>query len=239
MKSTPMLVASFLTLLAACSMQAADPKPANRVVSILDVQTDDPIGYAIWMKRYNEIAKAKLGIDNYTRVYQSYFDSRPEGPGHVRVVTTAATVAELMKNAAVLDADPAILENREHVSHIRKRGSRVLYQTVRTDGPSPAGANNFNTLAMISDEAAYIKAIDELRAIFDASGFKDAKITVMRVLAGRTDHSHRITINLPSPERLAAWLDFSGTSAQAQAWIANSAKFRTVVANTTSREITR
>ena len=237
MKTTHKLVASFLTLLAACSLHAADPKPANRVVSILDVQTDDPIGYAIWMKRYNEIAKAKLGIDNYTRIYQSYFDSRQAG--YVRVVTTAATVAELMKNAQTLDADPAILENREHVSHIRKRGARVLYQTVRTDGPSPSGANNYNTLAVLSDEAGYLKAIDELRVIFDANGFKDAKITVMRALAGRTDHSHRITINLPSPERLAAWLDFAGTNTQALTWITNSAKFRTVVANTTSREITR
>jgi hypothetical protein len=228
-----------MTLLVACSLQAADPKPANRVISILDVQTDDPIGYAIWMKRYNEIAKAKLGIDNYTRIYQSYFDSRPEGTGYVRVVTTAANVAELMKNAAVLDADPAILENREHVSHIRKRGARVLYQTVRTDGPSPSGANNFNTLAVLSDEAAYVKAIDELRTIFDSNGFKDAKITVMRALAGRTDHSHRITINLPSPARLAAWLDFVAANQQTQAWLATTAKFRTIVANTTSREITR
>ena len=232
-----MLVASFLTLLAACSLQAADPKPANRVVSILDVQTDDPVGYAVWMKRYNEIAKAKLGVDNYTRIYQSYFDSRPAG--YVRVVTSAPTVAELMKNAMTLDADPAILENREHVSFIRKRGARVLYQTVRTDGVSPSGANNYNTLAMISDEASYLKAIDDLRTIFDANGLKDAKFTVMRVLAGRTDHSHRITVNLPSPERLAAFLDFIGTNAQAQGWMASTAKLRTVVATTTSREITR
>jgi hypothetical protein len=237
MKTTPKLVASFLTLLAACALHAADPKPANRVVSILDVQTDDPVGYAVWMKRYNEIAKAKLGIDNYTRIYQSYFDSRQ--PGYVRVVTTAANVAELMKNAQALDADPAILENRERVSFIRKRGARVLYQTVRTDGPSPSGANNYNTLAVLSDEAAYLKAIDDLRTIFDSNGFKDTKITVMRVLAGRTDHSHRITINLPSPERLAAWLDFVATSPQAQTWLASTAKFRTVVANTTSREITK
>lgn len=237
MKTTQKLVASFLTLLAVCSLHAADPKPANRVVAILEVQTDDPIGYAIWMKRYNEIAKAKLGIDNYTRIYQSHFDSRPAG--FVRVVTTAATVAELMKNAAALDADPAILENREHVSHIRKRGARVLYQTVRTDGPAPSGANNFNTLVVLSDEAGYLKAIDELRTILDTNGFKDTKITVMRVLAGRTDHSHRITINTPSPERLAAWLDFVATNSQAQTWLASTAKFRTIVANTTSREITR
>ena len=70
MKTTPMLVASFLTLLVACSVQAADPKPANRVVSILDVQTDDPIGYAIWMKRYNEIAKAKLEVEKAQKTVQ-------------------------------------------------------------------------------------------------------------------------------------------------------------------------
>lgn len=237
MKTTRILFASLVTLLTACLLHAADPKPAQRVVSILDVQTDDPAAYAIWMKQYNAIAKTKLGIDNYLRVYQSYFDSRPAG--YVRVVSTAANVAELTKNRLTLEDDPGIREIQQHLQSIRKRGARVLYQTVRTDGPSPRGANNYNTLAMLSDEAAYLKAIDELRTIFDANGFKDTKITVMRVLAGRTDHSHRITINTPSPERLAAFLDFAATSPQAQSWLANTAKFRTVVANTTSREITR
>ena len=237
MKSSRTLVALFATLFAVCLAHAADTATARRVTSIMEVETDDPAGYAMWIKQYNEIAKAKLGIDNYLRVYQSIYDSRPTG--HVRVVSSAATVAELMKNADVLQNDPAIMANREHLSAIRKTGSRVLYQAVRFDGPTPKGSHNFNTLAMLSDEAAYLKAIDDLRVIFDSNGFKDTKVIVYRVLAGRTDHSHRITISTPSLDRLAAWLDFVATNPQAQTWLANTAKFRTIVANTTSREITK
>jgi hypothetical protein len=92
---------------------------------------------------------------------------------------------------------------------------------------------------MVTDEAGYLQAIQQLRGIFDALGLKDAKISVYRVLAGRTDHSHRITISTPSAERLAAFLDLAATNPQLTTWVANSAKFRSVVANMTSREITK
>ena len=237
MKTARTLLASLATLFA-CLAHAADSNTSRRVVAILDVETDDPAAYATWIKQYNEVAKAKLGIDNYLRVYESVFDSR-ENPARVRVVTSAPSVAELFKNSAALETDPGIIENLSHLRAIRKTGARVLYQSVRSEGTTAKGAHNYNTLANLSDEAAYLKAIEELRAIFDANGFKDAKIFVYRVIAGRADHSHRITINTPSRERLAAFLDFVGTNPQAQTWIANSGKIRTVVANTTSREITK
>lgn len=232
-----MLLASLATLLAACFTHAADMTATRRVISILEVETDDPAAYATWIKQYNEVAKSRLGIDNYVRVYESVHDSRPTG--HVRAVTAASTVAELTKNTMALENDPAIVEIRHHMNAIRKTGSRVLYQGLRFEGPNAKGANNYNTLANLSDEAAYLKAIDELRSIFDANGFKDVKIYVYRTLAGRTDHSHRITINTPSRERLAAFLDFAGTNPQTLTWLANTAKFRTVVANNTSHEITK
>jgi hypothetical protein len=40
-------------------------------------------------------------------------------------------------------------------------------------------------------------------------------------------------------QRLAAFLDLVGTNQQLAEWIASSAKYRTVVANSTSREITK
>jgi hypothetical protein len=237
MKMIRPLLASIVTLLAAGFALAADQKPIARVIAILEVETDDPSGYATWIKQYNEIAKAKLKVDQYLRVYQSVFDGT--ATGRVRVVTAASNAAELMKNAAALENDPAILENRDHLRAIRKMGARVLYQAVRFDGTNPRGAANYNTLAMVTDEAGYLKALEELRGIFDANGLKDAKLSVYRVMAGRANHTHRVTISLPSPERLAAFLDFSAANAQAQDWIARSAKFRSVVSNTTSREITK
>ena len=238
MKTASSILASLVTLFVACVLQAADPKPANRVVAILDIETDDPSGYATWIKEYNAIAKAKLNIDNYLRVFESRFDSRPTS-ARVRVVTSAVSVAELTKNTEALENDPAIRQNVAHMDNIRKLGARVLYQGIYTDGPSYKGAHNYNTLAMVTDEAGYLQAITRLRGIFDAVGLKDARIIVYRTLAGRTDHSHRITISTPSSERLAAFLDLIASNPQLNEWLASSAKLRTVVANTTAREITK
>jgi hypothetical protein len=238
MKTVCHVLASVVTLFIACVVHAADSKPIARVLAILDVETDDPSGYATWLKDYNAAAKAKLNVDNYLRVYQSIFDSRPN-PARVRVVTSASSFAELMKNQLTLDGDPAILENATHLRGIRKMGSRTLYQAVYFDGPSPKGSNNYNTLAMVTDEKGYLQAITRLRAVFDVVGLKDAKISVYRAIAGRHDHSHRITISLPSPERLAAFLDLAATNSQLLEWLASTASLRTVVANTTSREITK
>lgn len=238
MKRVHILLAPLMALLAASlALAAAEPKQASRVIGILEVDTDDPVAYATWLKQYNEIAKAKVGVDPYLRVYQSVFDSR--ATGHVRVVTSAATIAELMKAMQALENDPAIIANRDHLRSIRKTGARILYQAIRFEGPNPRGSHNFNSLLTVSDEPGYLQAIGELRRLFDSGGFKDAKIAVYRAVAGRTDHSHRVTISLPSAERLAALLDYVGSDQQVGQWLANSAKLRTVVANNTSREITK
>ena len=100
MKHIRSVLATFATLLAVCLVHAADSKPVARVIAILEVETDDPSGYATWLKDYNAAAKAKLNIDSFLRVYQSVYDSRPTG--QVRVVTSAANVAELTKNAQAL-----------------------------------------------------------------------------------------------------------------------------------------
>lgn len=236
MKNTPKILASLVALLAACLTQAADTKPIAYVMRIVDVETDDPSGYATWIAQYNAVAKAKLGIDNYLRVFESTFDSRTSG--RVRAVAGATSVAELTKNAMALENDPAIVQNRDHLRAIRKLGSQVLFHAVRREG-SYTGSHNYTALAVITDEAVYLKALDQLRTIFDAVGLKDAKINAYRVLAGRTDHSHRVTINTPSPERLAAFLDLMATNQQLGAWLADTAKYRTIVATLTAREITK
>lgn len=237
MKLFLLALASLVAPFAAGYGATAESKPVARVIAVLDIETDDPGAYATWIKHYNEAAKAKLNIDPYLRVYQSGFDGRTTG--RVRTVSSAASVAELMKNSQLLENDPAILENQTHLRAIRQIGARVLYQALRFDGPSPKGANNYNTLAVIPDEAAYLAAIVELREIFDAVGLKDAKIGVYRVLAGRTDHTHRITISTPSRDHLGAFLDLAASNPQLVAWLASTAKLRTVVANSTSREITK
>jgi hypothetical protein len=135
MKNARQVLALCATLFAVCLMHAADSKPIARVIAILEVETDDPSGYAAWLKDYNAAAKAKLNIDDYLRVYQSGFDSR--ATGHVRVVSSAANVAELSRNTQALENELAILQNRDHLRAIRKTGARVLYQAIHFEGPSP------------------------------------------------------------------------------------------------------
>jgi hypothetical protein len=236
MKITPKLFASLLTLLAACLVQAADSKTIARVISVQDVETDDPTGYNTWIGKMNEVAKAKLGIDNVYHVFVSTFDG--ERTASVRTVVSAESVAALTKIAAALENDPAIEENRAHLRGIRKFGARVLYQAVRFDGLTK-NSYLFNTLAVVSDEAGYLKALDGLRTILDNGGFQDAKINAYRVLAGRSNHTHRIGISSPNPERFAALLDFLATDSQTAEWLASTAKYRTVVSNSTIHEITK
>jgi len=231
------LLAPLVALFAACLVHAADSKPIARVMTVIDVETEDATGYATWIAQYNAVAKARLGVDNYLRVFQTAFDGH--GSGRVRAVISAANVVEMTKNATALETDPAILELTNHLRQIRKMTSRVLYQAIRFDGPSVKGAANYNTLANVTDEAGYLQALDQLRGIFDANGLKDLKISAYRTLAGRTDHTHRITISAPSQERLAVFLDLAATNAQLTGWLAATAKLRTVVANTTSREISK
>jgi hypothetical protein len=144
----------------------------------------------------------------------------------------------MTKITAALEADPALSEVRDHFRAIRKLGGRTLYQCVRFDGSHPKNSV-YTTVANLTDEAAYLGALNQLRSIFDQAGFKDAKINVYRVIAGRTSHTHRISISLPSADRLAALLDFTATDPKAGEWIAAQAKLRTVVANMTAQEITK
>ena len=236
MKITLKMFAFLVTLFAACLVHAADSKPIARVISVQDVETDDPTGYNTWIGKMNEVAKSKLGIDNAYHVYVSNFDG--ERTASVRTVVSAESVAALTKLAAALENEPAIEEILAHVRGIRKLGARVLYQAIRFDGITKNGYL-YNTLAVVSDEAGYLKALDGLRTILDNGGYQDAKINAYRVLAGRSNHTHRIGISSPNPERFAALLDFLVTDSQTAEWLASTAKYRTVVSNSTVHEITK
>ncbi len=121
---------------------------------------------------------------------------------------------------------------------IRELGPQTLLKAVRFDGRND-GAWLLNTQVTVSDEAGYLKALDEFRALFDKHGFKDIKINAYRVVAGRTDYTHLVSTNAPSEERRAALMDAMSNEASFAEWLAAAAKYRTVVRNGTYREITR
>lgn len=236
MKTTRKVFASLVALLAACLVHAADTKPVARVTVITNIETEDVGGYVAWVAKANEFVKAKVGVDTFYHVYVSNFDGMKTGS--VRLVSSAESVAAMTKISSAVNADPAFREITDRYRAIRKNGARVLNQAVRFDG-SHKNAYVYTTLARVTDEAGYLKALDGLRAIFDAKGFQDAKINAYRVLAGRTNYSHRIAIAVPTSERLAAMMDFLAADAGMAAWLAETAKYRTVVSNSTAHDVTK
>jgi hypothetical protein len=234
MNTPRVLLASFLTLCVAGLVLAADSKPIARVISIQEIETADASGYASLLAKYNESVKAKFGIDTYLHVYVSRFDG--EKSSSVRSVAVADSVATLTKVAAFAETDPTITGLRDHLQAIRKVGARTLYQCVRLDG-AVKNSYVYTTLATVTDEAGYLKSLDGLRALLDKNSMTDVKINVYRVLAGRTNFTHRIMLAAPTNERLATLLDFIGTDASSAEWIASAAKYRTVVSNFTAHDI--
>ena len=126
----------------------------------------------------------------------------------------------------------------QEFAKIRKLGPSYLLKGVRWEGVYPGGAI-LNTSIACSDEPAYLKALDELRVLFDANGFKDAKLNLLRYMAGRENSTHLVVISFPSQVRVAELIDATTDTALLTAWNASVAKIRTTVHNGTYHEVTR
>lgn len=234
--NTPIKVAASLLALSATGFLAKTAHAVvPHVVAVQDVCTEDPTAFATWIGKINQVAKAKLGIDPYIRVYVTSFDS--EKYNAVRAVTSAASVVELTKNSHALGFDEAISDAVAHLDRMSQRGARVLFQSVRHEGVYRNGWLYW-TNVKVSDEDAYLKALDRLRTLFDSHGFQDAKLNCNRVLVGKSDFTHRVSIALPSVERLAAFLDFAASDSELAAWLVSVSSIRTVVTNGTAHDIT-
>jgi hypothetical protein len=218
------------------SALAGDATPINRVIASVEIETDDPVGYAHWISEGNKVAKEKLGIDKYQQVLQAVYEGE-KGSKRLWVVRSAESVAQLTKNSAALANDPARLKLYDHFNQIRKTHGNVLYQALRYERSVPNG-HALITRMNVTDEAAYVAAAQELRALYDRAGFKDVTMSIYRVIAGRTDYSHLTALTAPSAERLAELLDAAQRDPGVRGWLANAGKFRSVVSNATHKNIT-
>lgn len=227
-------------LLAAASFQPATPAktavkqgPVLPVITIQEVETDSPEDYAMWIAKSNKAIYDTFHVENYTKVFIG--QAAGEDSGKVFAVQTTESFSKLTENAQAFEKDPGLLKLRAGMNQVRKLGQQTLLKAVRWDGRGDTSAV-YNTRATLSDEAAYLKALDGLRTLFDAPDLKDVKINCYRVAAGRTDYTHLISLNCPSVERRAAMMD-AITEPWAQEWIASAAKHRTVISNGTYREL--
>jgi hypothetical protein len=233
--------AALVPLVAACYATAADDAGTKAaalqspVVSVQVVTTDDPSGYATWVAKANQDFKAAGGPDHYTHVYQGIIAG--DETGGVFAVRFADSAASIAKNSEAIMKLPERHEIMEHLAAIRKLGPSSMLKAVYYEGGYD-GEWLFITDAQVADEAAYVKALQKLRTLFDSHGLNDIKINVFRVIAGRSNHSHEVIISAPSEERNAAALDAMATPWMAD-WLAGLANVRTVVANGIYREISR
>lgn len=211
----------------------ADTKPAL-VVQV--VTTEDQDAYVAAITKINGLIKDKSGLERLRHVWIGDFaGDNSHGVFVVSQFASAAAAAQL-KEKLKDDADiKAILAQLKSTRHL---GPSYLYKGVRNDGVYDGGAI-FNTSIVCSDEDAYVKALDSLKAIFDANGFKDARLNLWRITAGRTTSTHLVVIAFPSEIRVAELLDALADKALLKDWYVSAAKIRTTVHNGTYHEITK
>jgi hypothetical protein len=87
-----------------------------------------------------------------------------------------------------------------HIAAIPKIGPSIVLQAVHAEGVYD-GEWLLVTDAQVKDEAAHMKALGDLRALFDSHGLKDIRINAYRVVAGRSDRPGGLPRQAPRDRR--------------------------------------
>jgi hypothetical protein len=211
----------------------ADPVP---VLTVQQVDAKDTAAYVAAIAKINALVKARVGIEHYRHVWEGDFAG--DSSHAIFVVSSYPSAADVYKIDEKLKNYPEMDLLLEQLKGTRHLGPSELYKAVRNDGVYEGGAV-FNTNITCTDEDAYLKDLDALKAIFDANGFKDSKISLYREISGRSNTTHLVVISLPSQLRVAELLDALSDQALLKDWYVTAAKVRTSVANGTYHEITK
>ena len=230
MKTRYLIPAVFMM---AAAMVRADTKPAM-VVQV--VQTADTDAYVAMIAKINALAKARAGIERLRHVWEGDFAGENS---HVTFVVSeypsaAAIYATMDKLKDYPQMDVLLAQLRD----MRHLGASYVYKAVRYEGIYEGGAV-FNTSIRCTDEPAYLKALDDLKALFEANGFKDAKLNLWREVSGRTEATHLVIIALPSQARVAELWDAISDKGFMAEWNVGAAKVRTSLGNGSYHEITK
>ncbi|HET7537540.1 MAG TPA: hypothetical protein VFJ90_13865 [Candidatus Didemnitutus sp.] len=217
----------------AVGLIAADTKPAM-VVQV--VETDQVDAYVDALAKINARIKAVAGVDTLRHTWVG--DQAGESSHGVFVVSSYESAAAAAALTTKMNQDAELPGMVAALKSIRKLGPSFLYKAVRFEGLYPGGAV-FNTSINCTDEDAYVKALDGLKAIFDTNGFKDAKVNLYRIVAGRSESTHLVVICLPNTVRVAELLDAISDKMIIKDWQAAAAKIRTTIRNGTYHEITK
>lgn len=211
----------------------ADTKSAM-VVQV--VMTEDTDAYVAGIAKANALIKARTGVEQLRHVWVG--DVAGDNSHGVFVVSTYPSAAAMYADQAKMKDYPEMDQVLADFKKIRHLGPSYLYKSIRNEGGYAGGAV-YNTSIACTDEDAYAKALDGLKAIMDANGFKDIKVNLWRIVAGRTNATHLVVIALPSQTRVAELIDALADKNLLKEWNVGAAKIRTAVHNGTYHEISK
>jgi uncharacterized protein (DUF1330 family) len=211
----------------------ADTAPAF-VVQV--VQTDDSDAYVQAIAKVNALVKARTGIEKLRHVWMGDFAG--ENSHGIFVVSEFPSAAAVYATQDKLKDYPEMDALLAQLKGLRHLGPSYLYKAVRYEGNYVGGAV-FNTSIKCIDEAAYLKALDGLKAILVANGFKDAKVNLWRIASGMTESTHLVVIAFPTQTRVGELWDSLSDKNLLADWYVGAAKVRTSLQNGSYNEITK
>ena len=230
MKTRSLIPAIFMM---AVGTLLADTKPAL-VVQV--VQTDDSDAYVAAITKVNALVKARTGIEKLRHVWLGDFAG--DSSHGIFVVSEFPSAAAIYATQDKLKDYPEMDALLTRLKGMRHLGPSYLYKAVRYEGNYEGGAV-FNTSIKCTDEAAYLKALDGLKAILVANGFQDAKVNLWRIVSGRSEATHLVVIALPSQARVGELWDSLADKDLLADWNVGAAKLRTTLHNGSYNEITK
>jgi hypothetical protein len=217
----------------AAGWMSADTK---RVMVVQQILTDDTNAYVKLLGEANVAVKARTGVADLRHAWVG--EMAGQDSHALFVVSEYESAAAVAALDAKLDGDANIEAILARFAKIRKLGWSALFKAVRYEGLYEHGAA-FITDINCSDEDAYVKALDGLKSIIEANGFKDAKLSLWRVASGRTNASHTVIIAFPSFARELEFIDVVHNKDVLKEWNVGAAKIRTTVSNGSYTEVTK
>lgn len=231
-----MLRLMVLSAVLAMAVGAAKADPLS-VMTVQEVSTSDQDAYVAMIAKINAAVKARIGVETYRHVWVGDFAGNKSHA--IFIVSSYPSAAAVFQTNEKLKDATEIQLTMAQMKDMRKLGASTLYKAVREEGVY-AGGSVFNTSIAVTDEAAYLKALDGLKAIFDANGFKDAKLNVYRDASGRTaPETHLVVISFPTSVRTGEFIDAIYDKGLLNEWNVTAAKFRTSLGNGSYHEITK
>jgi uncharacterized protein (DUF1330 family) len=230
MKAQSLIPAVFLM---AVGTLLADTAPALVVQA---VQTDDSDAYVDAITKVNALVKARTGIEKIRHVWMGDFAG--ENSHRIFIVSEFPSAAAVYTTQDKLKDYPEMDALLARLKGLRHLGPSYIYKAVRYEGNYEGGAV-FNTSIKCLDEAAYLKALDGLKAILVANGFKDAKVNLWRIASGMTESTHLVVIAFPTQTRVGELWDSLTDKNLLADWYVGAAKVRTSLQNGSYNEITK